>query len=46
MNIQALGRVVLEKKIFKCFSHYKPMADMTPPGHGQFGPKGHDWEES
>ena len=25
--MQALGLVVLEKKIFKCFSHYKPMAD-------------------
>ena len=27
LNIQALGLVVLEKKISKCFSHYKPMAD-------------------
>ena len=24
--------VVLEKKIFKCFSHYKPMADNEAPG--------------
>ena len=23
--------VVLEKKIFKCFSHYKPMADNDAP---------------
>ena len=30
--IQALGLVVLEKKIFKCFSHYKPMADNDAPG--------------
>ena len=28
---QALGLVVLEKKIFKCFSHYKPMADNDAP---------------
>ena len=30
LNIQALG--FLEKKIFKCFSHYKPMADNDAPG--------------
>ena len=27
-----LGLVVLEKKIFKCFYHYKPMADNDAPG--------------
>ena len=32
LNIQALGHVVLEKKIFKCFSHYKTMADNDAPG--------------
>ena len=32
LNIQALGLVVLQKKIFKCFSHYKPMADNVAPG--------------
>ena len=37
--------VVLEKKIFKCFSHYKPMADNDAPGRGQFGPQSHDWQE-
>ena len=31
LNKQALGLVVLEKKIFKCFSHYKPMADNDAP---------------
>ena len=31
-NMQALGLVVLEKKIFKYFSHYKPMADNDAPG--------------
>ena len=30
--MQALGLVVLEKKIFKYFSHYKPMADNDAPG--------------
>ena len=32
LNIQALGLVALEKKIFKCFSYYKPMADNDVPG--------------
>ena len=32
LNIPALGLVVLEKKIFKCFSHYKPTADNDAPG--------------
>ena len=32
LNTQALGLVVLEKKIFKCFSHYKPMANNDVPG--------------
>ena len=32
LNIQALGLVDLEKKIFKCFCHYKPMADNDAPG--------------
>ena len=32
LNIQALGLVVLEKYIFKCFSHYKPMANNDAPG--------------
>ena len=27
-----IGLVVLEKKIFKCFSHYKPMEDNDAPG--------------
>ena len=27
LGVQALGLVVLEKKIFKCFTHYKRMAD-------------------
>ena len=26
------GLVVLERKIFKCFSQYKPMADNDAPG--------------
>ena len=31
LNIQALGLVVSEKKIFSCFSHYKPMVDNYAP---------------
>ena len=36
---------VLEKKFFKCFSHYKPMADNDAPGRGEFASQGHDWQE-
>ena len=45
LKIKTLGRVVLEKKIFSPFSHYKPMADNDALGRGQFGPQGHDWQE-
>ena len=31
LNIQALGLAVSEKKIFSCFSHYKPMVDNDAP---------------
>ena len=31
-NIQTVGIVVIEKKIFKRFSNYKPMADNDAPG--------------
>ena len=31
-NIQALGLVVSEKKIFSYFSHYKPMLHNNAPG--------------
>ena len=32
--------VVLEKKIFKCFSHYKPMADNeAPQGMANLNPR-------
>ena len=27
LNIQALGLVVSEKKMFSCYSHFKPMVD-------------------
>ena len=32
LNIQALGLVVSKKKIFSCFTHYKPMANNDAPG--------------
>ena len=31
--------MVSEKKIFSCFSYYKPMVDVAP-GHGLFGLQG------
>ena len=37
-NIKALGLVVSDKKSFLCFSLYKPVLNMWPPGRGQFGP--------
>ena len=33
--------MVSEKKIFLCFSYYKPMG-ANAPGHGQFG---NDWQD-
>ena len=30
------------EEIFKCFPHYKPMADNGAPGRAKFGPQGHD----
>ena len=30
---------------FLIFSHYKPMVDNVSPGHGQFGPQGHGWQD-
>ena len=37
--MQALGLVVLGKKIFKCLSHYKPMADNDAPGVANLDPR-------
>ena len=45
-NIKALGLMVSEKKIFITFfpivSLWRPI---TPPGRGQLGPQGHDWQD-
>ena len=32
LNIQALGFVVSDKKIFSCFTYYKAMVDNDAPG--------------
>ena len=40
-----LGLVVLEKKFFKCFPIMSLWQIMTPPGHGQLGPQGHDLQK-
>ena len=47
LNIQALGLVVSEKKIFSRFSHYKPIADNDPPPLilATLDPKGHGWQD-
>ena len=38
--------MVSEKKIFfYVFSYYKSMEANDPPGCGQLGPLGHDWQD-
>ena len=45
-NINALGLMVSEKKIFfYFFPYYKSMEANDPPGCGQLGPQGHDWQD-
>ena len=34
-----------EEDIFIFFFHYKSMVDNDAPGHGQFGPQGHGWQD-
>ena len=46
-NIKALGLMVSEKKILLRFYPiiclWRPMT--PPPGRGQLGPQGHDWQD-
>ena len=48
-NINALGLMVSEKKVFfYVFSYYKSMEandPPLPPGRGQLGPQGHEWQD-
>ena len=45
-NIKALGLIVSEKKIlFNVSSYYRSMEANDPPGCGQLGPQGHDWQD-
>ena len=37
--------VVLEKIVFIVFPILSLRQIITPPGHGQFGPQGHDWQQ-
>ena len=39
-NIEALGLLVSEKKIFVCFSHCKSMETIYPRGVAKFDPRG------
>ena len=39
-NIEALGLLVSEKKIFVSFSHCKSMETIYPPGVAKFDPRG------
>ena len=43
LNMKAMGLMISEK-IFLCFSHYISMG-ANDLGHGQFGPKGLDWQD-
>ena len=40
-----MGLIVSEKKIFNFFFIISPNKLMTPPGCGQFGPQGLDWQD-
>ena len=44
-NIKALGLMVSEKKIFLRFFPIISMEANDPPGRGQLGPQGHDWQD-
>ena len=44
-NIKALSLMVSEKKMFLLFSNYKAMEANDPPGRGQLGSQGHDWQD-
>ena len=44
-NIKALGPMVSKKKIFTLFTYYKSMEANEPPGCGQLGLQGHDWQD-
>ena len=45
-NIKVLGLMLSEKKIFfNLFSYYKSMEANDPPGCGQLGRQGHDWQD-
>ena len=45
-NIQALGLMVSEKKIFfYIFSYYMSTEANDPQGCGQLGRQGHDWQD-
>ena len=44
-NIKALGLMVSEKKIFIMSFPIVSMEANNPPGRGQLGPQGHDWQD-
>ena len=45
-NIEAPCLMVSKKNIFfYVFSYYKSMGANDPPGRGQLGPQGHDWQD-
>ena len=45
LNIQALGLVISEKKIFSYFPHYKPMVEIDAPGAWQILAPGQSWQD-
>ena len=44
-SIKALGLMVSEKIFFYIFFYNKSMEANDPPGGGQLGPQGHDWQD-
>ena len=44
-NINTLGLIVSGRRFFYVFPYYKSMEANDPPGCGQLGPQGHDWQD-
>ena len=44
-NIKALGHMVSEKIFLMFFPIISQLRPMTPPGCGQLGPQGCDWQD-
>ena len=44
-NIKLWASWFQRRRFFYVFSYYKSMEANDPPGRGQLGPQGHDWQD-